>query len=71
MQAQLRPRSDRSRAHRHERWLQLLLAGANGAHILSAEWLTASREAGRWLPEADFTAEVRTGVTSLLASHVC
>ncbi len=47
--------------------LQLLLAVANGAHILSPEWLTASREAGRWLPEADFIADVRARVTSLLA----
>lgn len=36
---------------------KLLLAVANGAHILSPEWLTASREAGRWLPEADFVAK--------------
>lgn len=36
-----------------------MLAVANGAHLLSPEWLSASREAGRWLPEADFAVEVR------------
>ena len=43
------------------------MAVANGAHILSTEWLTASREAGRWLPEADFAAEVGAPIVSVLA----
>lgn len=38
--------------------LQVMLAVTNGAHILSPEWLSASREAGHWLPEADFAVEV-------------
>lgn len=39
--------------------LQLMLAIANGAYILQPSFVTASREAGRWLSENDFlsTAE--------------
>jgi len=38
--------------------LQVLLAVAQGAFILTPEWVTASLEAGRWLPEAKFISEV-------------
>ncbi len=38
--------------------LQVLLAIAQGAFILTPEWVTASLEAGRWLPEAKFISKV-------------
>lgn len=41
------------------RTLKLMLAVANGAWLLSPQWVTASLEAGRWLPESQFSAKVR------------
>ena len=38
------------------RGMQLMLAIANGAFILQPSWVTASREAGRWLPEEEFAS---------------
>jgi hypothetical protein len=38
--------------------LQVMLAVARGAWLLSPAWLTASLEAGRWQDEQDFQAEV-------------
>lgn len=38
---------------------QVLLAIANGAWLLRPEWVSASLEAGQWLPEAPFEAQVR------------
>ena len=40
------------------RTLKLMLAVANGAWLLSPQWVTASLEAGRWLPESQFPAKV-------------
>ncbi len=40
------------------RTLKLMLAVANGAFLLTPEWLTASIEANTWLPEASYTAKV-------------
>jgi BRCA1 C Terminus (BRCT) domain len=40
------------------RTLKLLLAIVNGAWLLSPQWVTASLEAGRWLPEEGFLAQV-------------
>ena len=37
---------------------QVLLAVANGAWLLTPEWVTASLEAGQWLPEPPFEAKV-------------
>lgn len=31
--------------------VQVLLAVANGAHLVSPKWVTESVAAGRWLPE--------------------
>lgn len=36
-----------------------MLAILNGAHLLSPEWVTASIEAGYWLPETNFMADVK------------
>jgi len=41
------------------RTLKVLLAIANGAHMVTPQWITASLAAGHWLPEADFRASVR------------
>jgi hypothetical protein len=41
------------------RTLKVMLAIANGAWLVSPEWITASLEAGRWLPESQFSAKVR------------
>ena len=38
------------------RTLKALLAVANGAWLVSPEWVTASLEAGRWQPEHEFPA---------------
>ena len=38
--------------------LQVLLAIAAGAVLVTPEWLTASLEAGEWLPEEPFLAKV-------------
>jgi hypothetical protein len=38
--------------------VQVLLAVAHGAFILTPEWVTASLEAGRWLPEKAFLSRV-------------
>jgi hypothetical protein len=38
------------------RTLKAMLALANGAWLVSPEWVTASLEAGRWLPEGRFPA---------------
>ncbi len=38
--------------------LQVLLAIAAGAVLVTPDWLTASLEAGEWLPEAPFLAQV-------------
>lgn len=35
-----------------------MLAVAQGAWLLSPGWVTASLEAGRWLPESQFPAQV-------------
>ena len=39
---------------------QVLLAVAAGAWLLTPEWVDASLQAGHWLPEAPFQAQVRT-----------
>lgn len=39
--------------------LQVLLAIAAGAVLVTPEWLTASLEAGEWLPEEPFLSKVR------------
>ena len=39
--------------------LQVLLAVAQGAYILTPEWVTASLEAGEWLPEDEFISKVK------------
>lgn len=41
------------------RTLKLMLAVANGSWLVSPDWVTASLEAGRWLPESQFPAPVR------------
>ena len=38
--------------------VQVLLAIAAGAMLVTPEWLTASVEAGEWLPEEPFLAQV-------------
>ena len=48
------------------RTLKLMLAVANGAWLLSPQWVTASLEAGRWLPESRFPAKVRRRAGLLL-----
>lgn len=40
------------------RTLKLMLAVAAGAWLVSPQWVTASLEAGRWLPESQFPAKV-------------
>lgn len=40
------------------RTLKLMLAVVNGAWLLSPQWVTASLEAGHWLPESQFSAKV-------------
>ena len=47
----------------HERRLstdrvQVLLAIATGAKLVTPDWLTASMEAGDWLPEEPYLAQV-------------
>ena len=37
---------------------QVLLAIASGAWLLSPSWVEASMQAGAWLPEIPYTAEV-------------
>ena len=37
---------------------QVLLAIANGAWLLTPEWVTASLHAGAWLPEGPFQSQV-------------
>lgn len=41
------------------RTLKVMLAVANGAWLVTPEWITASLEAGKWLPESEFIAPVR------------
>jgi len=41
------------------RTMKVMLAILNGAHLLSPEWVTASIEAGYWLPEPNFVADVK------------
>ena len=41
------------------RTMKVMLAILNGAHLLSPEWVTASIEAGYWLPETNFMADVK------------
>ena len=48
---------------------QVLLAVAQGAFILSPEWVTASLEAGRWLPEAAFASKVSPGRSVVCRQH--
>ena len=43
--------------------VQVLLAVAAGAWLLTPEWVDASLQAGHWLPEAPFQAQVRTAIT--------
>ena len=38
--------------------MQVLLAIAAGAMLVTPEWLTASMEAGDWLPEEPYLAQV-------------
>ena len=38
--------------------VQVLLAVAQGAFIMTPEWVTASLEAGRWLPEEKYLSNV-------------
>lgn len=47
------------------RTLKLMLAVANGAWLVSPQWVTASLEAGRWLPESQFPAKVCDSVTNV------
>lgn len=44
--------------------LQLLLAVASGAYLMTPAWVTASLEAGYWLPEQPFLSTVRTELHS-------
>lgn len=39
--------------------MKAMLAVANGGYFLSPEWITASLEAGKWLPESEYPAKVR------------
>ena len=41
------------------RTMKAMLAVANGAHFVTPEWLTASLEAGRWLPERSYKPSMR------------
>lgn len=41
------------------RTLKVMLGVINGAYFLTPEWLIASMEAGRWLPQEDFLAPIR------------
>lgn len=38
--------------------VQLLLAVASGAHLMTPAWVTASLEAGHWLSEQPFLSKV-------------
>lgn len=54
-----------SRNYRQWAWpgsklMFLVHAVANGAWLVSPEWVTASLEAGKWLPECRFPAKVRS-----------
>ena len=50
-----------------------MLAVANGAWLLSPAWVTASLEAGSWLPESAFPAQVlaREGGKGLSGLCLC
>jgi len=54
---------DRDMTHlvigKDRRTIKALLAVANGAEMVSPEWVTASLEAGRWLPTDGFAARGR------------
>lgn len=41
------------------RTMKVMLAIANGAKLVTPEWLTASLEAGRWLPEGPYKPRMR------------
>lgn len=47
--------------------VQVLLAIAAGAMLVTPEWLTASVEAGEWLPEEPFLAQVCCASCALLS----
>lgn len=49
------------------RTLKLMLAVANGAWLVSPQWVTASLEAGKWLPESAFPAQVRFEAAAAVA----
>jgi len=46
----------------------VLLAIAAGAVLVTPDWLTASLEAGEWLPEAPFLAQVPSHLCSIVCS---
>ncbi|KAL0055045.1 hypothetical protein WJX82_006219 [Trebouxia sp. C0006] len=52
------------------RTLKVLLAIAAGAVLVTPDWLTASLEAGEWLPEAPFLAQGRFAQAALAAREV-
>lgn len=56
--ALLRPQITHLVIGSERRTLKLMLAVANGAWLVSPQWVTASLEAGRWLPESQFPAKV-------------
>ncbi|KAK9845443.1 hypothetical protein WJX81_006533 [Elliptochloris bilobata] len=49
------------------RTLKVLLAVAAGAWLLAPEWVAASLEAGHWLPEAPFLAQVPFAAAAMRA----
>jgi hypothetical protein len=52
------------------RTLKLMLAVAHGAVLLSPEWVTASLEAGLWLPPIQYQANTRFLKASQMASQL-
>lgn len=50
---------------------QVLLAVAAGAWLLTPEWVSASLQAGHWLPEAPFQAQARRPWLCTTVLHCC
>ena len=50
-------------------FLQLLLAVASGAYLMTPAWVTASLEAGHWLPEQTYLSNVRNNPRSKIHTH--
>jgi microcephalin len=49
---------------RPTRTLKVLFALARGAWVVTSEWVARSREAGRWLPEAEFEVAAFAGAAA-------